>query len=772
MDPILISSSDDDSDYSSDSHKRLRGWNTKLDNPVRKNREDVLKYDNRRIKLMAAEPSQKLIAEALKDLNNQPTIEAELPKGILSVSLLRHQKMALTWMLEKEKGQGVCNGGILADDQGLGKTISMISLIQMQRQLQQKHKSEKKKVPIVLIKPKPMNLEEADHKKKDIIIDSASSSVVRPKDVEEIPERIRSSRLFWERPNAGTLVVCPASVLRQWARELDEKVTEESKLSVLVYHGSKRTLDPVELAKYDVVLTTYALVTIEVQKPPEAGDGSKKRKRKNGVNSGGGTLGKVHWFRVILDEAHIIKNYKTKVAQACSRLRAKSRWCLSGTPLQNEIVELYSYFRFLRHDPYSDYKTFLSCIQTLKCTGSGYQMIAMVLRSIMLRRTKETVIAGKRILDLPPKMINLRQVELSEEERSFYDNLEQKFAWLFRFYVAKGAVGSNYARIMLMLLRLRQACDHTVLVKNAHKKVVRKESLETAKSLPGKKLESLLDKFGNSSSAAWGICRDTPESAVVSICGHVFCFECVLNHLTEKETATCPKAGCRHEIGVDGIFTEEILKECLPRIAAAGGSSCLSGGGDKEEVNEPPSSKIKAAIQVLQSCCKPSNPGSQVVTSRAKAIMFSQWTSMLDLVEKDLRDTGLKYRRLDGTMSLVARDVAVEDFNTNPEVDVMLMSLKAGNLGLNMVAATHVILLDPWWNPTTEDQAIDRAHRIGQTRPVTVTRLTIQNTVEDRILSLQEKKRQLFSAVIGEDENQGSRTRLSVQDLKHLFNVR
>ncbi|XP_047156693.1 helicase-like transcription factor CHR28 [Vigna umbellata] len=88
-------------------------------------------------------------------------------------------------------------------------------------------------------------------------------------------------------------------------------------------------------------------------------------------------------------------------------------------------------------------------------------------------------------------------------------------------------------------------------------------------------------------------------------------------------------------------------------------------------------------------------------------------------------------------MTLGARDKAVRDFNTEPEITVMLMSLKAGNLGLNMVAACHVILLDPWWNPTTEDQAIDRAHRIGQTRPVTVTRITIKNTVEDRILSLQ-----------------------------------
>ncbi|BAT93626.1 Helicase-like transcription factor [Vigna angularis] len=144
---------------------------------------------------------------------------------------------------------------------------------------------------------------------------------------------------------------------------------------------------------------------------------------------------------------------------------------------------------------------------------------------------------------------------------------------------------------------------------------------------------------------------------------------------------------------------------------------------------------------------------------------------MLDLVETSLCKFGILYRKLDGRMTLGARDKAVRDFNTEPEITVMLMSLKAGNLGLNMVAACHVILLDPWWNPTTEDQAIDRAHRIGQTRPVTVTRITIENTVEDRILSLQEEKRRMVASAFGEDHASGSGTRLTVDDLKYLFMV-
>jgi SNF2 family DNA or RNA helicase len=110
---------------------------------------------------------------------------------------------------------------------------------------------------------------------------------------------------------------------------------------------------------------------------------------------------------------------------------------------------------------------------------------------------------------------------------------------------------------------------------------------------------------------------------------------------------------------------------------------------------------------------------------------------MLDLLEAKLKEAKFNYRRLDGTMSVLARDRAVSEFKTMPEVNVIIMSLKAASLGLNMVAACHVLLLDVWWNPTTEDQAIDRAHRIGQTRPVIVSRFTVKNTIEDRILELQ-----------------------------------
>lgn len=224
------------------------------------------------------------------------------------------------------------------------------------------------------------------------------------------------------RPAAGTLVVCPTSVLRQWAEELQNKVTSKANLTFLVYHGSNRTKDPNELAKFDVVLTTYAIVSMEVPKQPhvDKDDDEKgktanvmaseslnnKKRKKNSrdgntmdsalLDSASRPLARVRWFRVILDEAQSIKNHRTQVARACWGLRAKRRWCLSGTPIQNAVDDLYSYFRFLRYDPYAVYKSFCSMIKMpiTRNPANGYKKLQAVLKTIMLRRTKGNIQHG------------------------------------------------------------------------------------------------------------------------------------------------------------------------------------------------------------------------------------------------------------------------------------------------------------------------------------------------------------------------------------------
>ncbi|CAM8984648.1 unnamed protein product [Rhodiola kirilowii] len=759
---------------------------------------------------------------ALQDLS-QPRTEADPPEGVLTVPLLRHQKIALSWMANKETAGMTCSGGILADDQGLGKTISTIALILKERSPSSKPAQQRSKLVT-------LNLD-----------GDGDDDEIRELDESFAKDTYTQSK---GRPSAGTLVVCPTSVLRQWADELRNKVTSEANLSVLVYHGSSRTKDPCELAKYDVVVTTYSIVSMEVPKQPlvdrdedeenlEAkgllpNEFSSSRKRKFTENSdkkpnkkaldkallesAARPLAKVGWFRVVLDEAQSIKNHRTQVARACWGLRAKRRWCLSGTPIQNSIDDLYSYFRFLKYEPYAVYKSFCSSIKVpiQRNPAKGYKKLQAVLKTVMLRRTKSTILDGEPIINLPTKTIELRKVEFSKEERNFYLKLEADSRAQFAVYAAAGTVKQNYVNILLMLLRLRQACDHPCLVKKCAFSSVWRSSIEDAKKVPSEKRLSLVNCLEDGL-ALCGICNDVPDDVVVSVCGHVFCNQCISEHLTGDDNQ-CPMAACKVRLSTSSVFSKETLVTSMMDQPSEGNSP----DDELVQTNEPTdssfcSSKLKAAIEVLQSLpkynivsrcntvmsstkassCQESplnhsdgqevkpylndqyvegndlNHAVKVVGE--KAIVFSQWTRMLDLMETCLKNSSIEYRRLDGTMSVLARDKAVKDFNTIPEVTVMIMSLKAASLGLNMVAACHVLMLDLWWNPTTEDQAIDRAHRIGQTRPVKVLRLTVKDTVEDRILALQQKKREMVSYAFGEDEKGGRQSRLTVEDLRYLF---
>ncbi|CAN4116623.1 unnamed protein product [Withania somnifera] len=741
---------------------------------------------------------------ALQDLS-QPKSEDSPPDGLLAVPLLRHQRIALSWMVKKEKAGVPCCGGILADDQGLGKTVSTIALI-----LKERSPSSRLSTAITRqTKTETLNLDDDDAL---IELDKSNQGA-------DSCQGDENSSI----PAAGTLVVCPTSVLRQWSEELHNKVTSKASLSVLVYHGSGRTKDPMELAKYDVVVTTYSIVSMEVPKQPlaedddEIGKGThetpKKRKKsfelkeKMWLKPLRALLPGVGWYRVVLDEAQSIKNYRTQVARACWGLRAKRRWCLSGTPIQNAVDDLYSYFRFLKYDPYAVYKQFCSTIKVpiQRHPATGYRKLQAVLKTVMLRRTKGTCIDGKPIINLPEKHIVLRKVEFTDKERDFYCKLEAQSRAQFAEYAAAGTVKQNYVNILLMLLRLRQACDHPLLVGGSNSGSVRRSSIEEAKKLPREKLTDLLNCL-EASLAICGLCSDPPEDAVVTVCGHVFCNQCISEHLTGDDTQ-CPVSACKAQLSGSSVFTKAMLSDSLSDESSLQKNPDCAGSEVAESLNFSPydSPKIKAALQVLQSLSKPkpcpdsghlskpddegASPSESTCDNHAgessvcrssknttttvgeKAIVFSQWTGMLDLLEACLKSTSIQYRRLDGTMSVLARDKAVRDFNSLPEVSVIIMSLKAASLGLNMVAACHVLLLDLWWNPTTEDQAIDRAHRIGQTRPVTVLRLTVKDTVEDRILALQQKKREMVASAFGEDETGSRQTRLTVEDLEYLFKI-
>jgi len=243
------------------------------------------------------------------------------------------------------------------------------------------------------------------------------------------------------------------------------------------------------------------------------------------------------------------------------------------------------------------------------------------------------------------------------------------------------------------------------------------------------------------------ICLESLENAVVTPCGHLFCKGCIERHISSDSlNKSCPI--CRDPITLDTLIP-------IPKSSKEEQQPITS-----EKSNSVPvqSTKINALMEELNSL--PKDDG-------AKSIVFSQWTSMLDLLETPLRDAGIQFVRLDGSMNHQLRDRSVQRFKEDPNITVFLISMKAGGLGLNLVAASNVYLLDPWWNPATEDQAIDRVHRLGQCRPVHVVRFIIKGTIEERILELQNRKKILAQGALGANGKESRQIR--VNELRLLF---
>ncbi|CAG8478974.1 11767_t:CDS:10 [Diversispora eburnea] len=572
----------------------------------------------------------------------------------MTIKLMDHQVLGVSWMVENEQKDNKVKGGILADDMGLGKTVQTIATMVLNQ-----------------------------------------------------PQQIKSNKV------KSTLIVAPTALIHQWKNEILSK-TDREMFSIHVYHGSgKARLS--QLKKYDVVITTYHTLIRDWPADPDVPRG---------------TLFRINWFRVVLDEAQNIKNMKSRASKACAELNTVHRWCLTGTPIQNHINDLYSYFRFLNVTWYSEWTNFHREISP--ANSSSMRKVQAILRGICLRRTKDSTLNGKPILQLPEKIVDMVTNEFSEDERQFYDALETKSRIEFNRYLKDGSVLKNYAYILVMLLRLRQACNHPFLTQEDIGDVISKtgtskpnleNDLAHAKRvLPTKTYDQLIE---NPSNNECPICFDVIDNGVVTLCGHIFCQECIdsvfqgENHEgSDFEDRRCPI--CRHVIKSNTEGNE--IQNC--------------DGNDNVFANPQTGSFISSTKidQLLKELAagQREDPGT-------KTIVFSQWTSMLNLIEDLLIEAGYKFSRYDGTMDTGARDEAIQQLSHDPDTLIMLVSLKAGGVGLNLTKANRVIMLDCWWNPY-------------------------------RILILQDKKRQLAAGALGEGNARVGR--LTVNDLMFLFNQR
>jgi len=272
---------------------------------------------------------------------------------------------------------------------------------------------------------------------------------------------------------------------------------------------------------------------------------------------------------------------------------------------------------------------------------------------------------------------------------------------------------------------------------------------------------SMVELLLNSLDEKCGHCgKLTPDQETPSItkCGHFYCEACIRAAI--KIFGKCPDETCQCPLLDSDVFTETMakqLKEAEERGIALQREK-ISGKGD-----DLLSSKITALLDELREF--------QRADPYFKAVVFSQWTSMLDIIEEAFKLKKIKFVRLDGAMNSATRKKNLTAFDADPTVKIFLISLKAGGVGLNLTAANKVFLMDPWWNPATEDQATDRVHRMGQTKEVEVVRVIAENSVEEKIMKMQEYKRNMMTQALTKrkkSKKESDQERLA--DMKFLLN--
>ena len=507
--------------------------------------------------------------------------------------------------------------------------------------------------------------------------------------------------------------------------QIAQHVKADNPLRVLTYHGTARkAMKASDFADYDVVITTYG--TLSTEYLPGGTKAPQSIPRKSGLYS-------VHWRRIVLDEGHQIRNPNTKSALAATSILATSRWVLTGTPIVNNLKDLYSLVKFIgMSGGLERLEVFNSVL--IRPLKAGAQDATLLLQALMgtlcLRRRKEM------------KFIDLRLPELSEyvhrikflpQEKEKYDALQAEAKGLLQTYQNRAGQGNGkkaqeaYRHLLEILLRLRQVCNHWKLCGERVTSLMSLLEEQKVVDLTPENRKALQDMLQLSieSREDCPVCLEGlhGHNPVITHCAHIFGSDCITRVIETQHK--CPM--CRAELKDD---------TCLVQPAVEFGESA-----DQAIDFDTNSSKIEALLSILKASHK--KPGT-------KTILFSQWTSFLDIVEKQLGEHGYKYTRIDGKLPAARRDDALKALDSDPNCTIMLASLGVCAVGLNLVAANQVILMDSWWAPAIEDQAIDRVHRLGQKKETTVFRLVMEDSIEERTLEIQAEKRKLMMAAFQE----------------------
>ncbi|SCU99688.1 LAMI_0G00188g1_1 [Lachancea mirantina] len=653
---------------------------------------------------------------------------------------------------EKPILKSVKRGGILADEMGLGKTISVLSLILT--------------VPSdrEFINQSQNFVAEARNSDSSIITSSLQSST----------EMSKEDYAF-----ATTLIVVPMSLLSQWQQEF-EKANRNSNIKCEVYYGNSITNLKTLLTKTtqppSILLTTYGTVQHEWSKELGRSRGTRELTRTNGLFS-------VEFFRIVIDEGHTIRNRSTRTSKAVMDLAACRRWILTGTPIINKLDDLYSAVKFLRLEPWSQagyWKSLVSDPFEVKQYKQAFDMVSTILDPVILRRTKLMRDAdGKKLVELPNKEVLIEKVKFNRNEDEVYKFFLNRAESSVMEGLARGDLLRKYSTILVHILRLRQVCCHLDLLGSKDendadlngkqlcqpfdlKNVLSRNFKESTRNFDERSFQNAVvhirHKYSDDSelkSLECSVCTADPIEPINQIvfteCGHAFCQNCIMDFInfqtSRKQDLKCPN--CRTFINPHHLLS----------VAESGSKLDLKRFDDSSY-----SSKVQALMKNLSRL--------QEASSGEQVVVFSQFSSYLDILERELGsnfgDKEAKIYKLDGRLSLKERTTVLKNFaNKDPaRLKILLLSLKAGGVGLNLTCASRAYMMDPWWSPSLEDQAIDRVHRIGQQNDVKVIRFIMENSIEEKMLRIQERKRTLGEAV---DADEDERKRRRVDEIRMLF---
>lgn len=708
------------------------------------------------------------------------TLEVDTPSE-MNCQLMKHQKIGLHRLLELERSNS--KGGLLSDEMGLGKTIQMIALMVANKQ------------------------------------------------------KITEERDIYTKEKFPILIIAPVSLLHNWKFEIESKIKGEYQFSITTFHENNKPETFADLQKFDVVLTSYSTLGNEYKKHLPANydkatnsflDSSgesrkfpslptinfiKSLKRPNEYQSPFYQENSM-FYRIILDESHEIKNSDTGKFKSCSLLRAKYRWCLSGTPIQNNVYDIFAIIKFLRIKPFMKDTIFnqkigrhLNLKKNKKNSDSSSKreaerLLQGLISTISIRRTKDTKIDGQPLLTLPElndhKVISV----MDADERLIYDQLEANLAAEAQLLIRHpNSPEAKQRPIFTLLLRLRQACIHFILVKIGELKSEMRKLTDSNYSKSWKHyVDDVNAQKGHVTVEAnkfvemggpCAMCNEVPandtthllQAKYVPKCGHCICGRCIETvdeeyRLVDPTVAElmfkCPK--CDSQVLEDELIPTALFN-AMKNEGLKNHSELSKAYNDfvdyvvKLKTEEadidystlPTTAKIKQTIDLIKKI-KADDPD-------AKILIFCSFTTFFTLlsffIKKELQ---MPFVNFDGTMNVHRKSEAIHTFKNDPDCSLMLISLKAGNVGLTLTMANHVILIDPYWNPSVEDQAIGRAHRISQNKPVKVHRLLVENTVEDRILNIQQRKKELAGAII-DSQSMKEGSALGSRELGYLFGL-